>query len=123
MRIPLAIAGPKTSARVSSELVLNIDLTATIYKSAGLPIPTSLHGRSGLSMAGLQMTGVPVVLTKHRRRNWAVNRCRLCATRVGSMSRRMQIQRRASYLRNCMTFSLTRSRKTMLLRCLNTGTH
>ncbi|QDT10929.1 sulfatase-like hydrolase/transferase [Stieleria marina] len=46
MRVPMAIAGPKTSARVSEELVMNIDLTATIYDLAGLPIPTSLHGRS-----------------------------------------------------------------------------
>ncbi len=46
MRVPMAIAGPQTSANVSAELVLNIDLTATIYELAQLPIPNSLHGRS-----------------------------------------------------------------------------
>ncbi|WP_144057694.1 sulfatase-like hydrolase/transferase [Novipirellula maiorica] len=46
MRVPMAIAGPKTSAMVSDELVLNIDLTATIYELAGLTVPAALHGRS-----------------------------------------------------------------------------
>jgi arylsulfatase A-like enzyme len=46
MRVPMAIAGPRTTAKVSDDLVLNIDLTATIYELAGLPAPKSLHGRS-----------------------------------------------------------------------------
>ena len=46
MRVPMAIAGPTTRPQVSNELVLNIDLTATIYDLANLPIPASLHGRS-----------------------------------------------------------------------------
>ncbi|MEM9368561.1 MAG: sulfatase-like hydrolase/transferase [Planctomycetota bacterium] len=50
MRVPMAIAGPKTQPRVSEDLVLNIDLTATIYAMAGLPIPDPLHGRSLLPM-------------------------------------------------------------------------
>ncbi len=50
MRVPMAIAGPNTKTQVVSELVLNIDLTATIYDLAGLPIPESLHGRSLLPL-------------------------------------------------------------------------
>ena len=50
MRVPMAIAGPSTSPKVSTDLVLNIDLTATIYDLAGLPVPTSLHGRSLLAL-------------------------------------------------------------------------
>lgn len=46
MRVPMAISGPSTPSQVSRDLVLNIDLTATIYELAGLPIPKSLHGRS-----------------------------------------------------------------------------
>ena len=46
MRVPMAIAGPRTDRRVAEELVLNIDLTATIYELAGIAIPDSLHGRS-----------------------------------------------------------------------------
>ncbi len=46
MRVPMAVAGPKTTQSVSSALVLNIDLTATVYELAGVPIPESLHGRS-----------------------------------------------------------------------------
>lgn len=46
MRVPMAISGPATKLRISDDLVLNIDLTATIYELAGLPIPKSLHGRS-----------------------------------------------------------------------------
>lgn len=46
MRVPMAIAGPATVTRVAHDLVLNIDLTATIYELAGLPLPESLHGRS-----------------------------------------------------------------------------
>ncbi len=46
MRVPMAIAGPSTTPRVSRELVLNVDLTATIYDLARLPIPEALHGRS-----------------------------------------------------------------------------
>lgn len=48
MRVPMAISGPGTKQQVSSDLVLNIDLTATIYELAGLPIPNSLHGQSVL---------------------------------------------------------------------------
>lgn len=44
MRVPMAIAGPGLTPDVKSEIVLNIDLTATIYALAGLPIPKSLHG-------------------------------------------------------------------------------
>lgn len=50
MRVPMAISGPGTRPQVVDELVLNIDLTATIYELAGLPIPESLHGRSLLSI-------------------------------------------------------------------------
>ncbi len=50
MRVPMAIAGPAVKPRVCSELVLNIDLTATLYDLAGLPIPASLHGRSLLPL-------------------------------------------------------------------------
>lgn len=46
MRVPMAIAGPGSAARVSDNLVLNIDLTATLYDLAGLSIPDTLHGRS-----------------------------------------------------------------------------
>lgn len=46
MRVPMAIAGPETSAKISNDLVLNIDLTATIYELAGLSPPAALHGRS-----------------------------------------------------------------------------
>ncbi|MFW6114438.1 MAG: sulfatase-like hydrolase/transferase, partial [bacterium] len=46
MRVPMAIAGPSTTSSVSRDLVLNIDLTATIHELAGVPIPLSLHGRS-----------------------------------------------------------------------------
>ncbi|TWT84389.1 Choline-sulfatase [Planctomycetes bacterium CA13] len=46
MRVPMAISGPETRPNVSQDLVLNIDLTATIYGLAGLPVPGSLHGRS-----------------------------------------------------------------------------
>ncbi len=50
MRVPMAIAGPNTTPRTSSQLVLNIDLTATIYELAGVPIPDTLHGRSLLEL-------------------------------------------------------------------------
>lgn len=46
IRVPMVIAGPTTAKAVSDLLVLNIDLTATIYELAGVPIPRSLHGRS-----------------------------------------------------------------------------
>ena len=46
MRVPMAISGPGTRPAVSDELVLNIDLTATIFELAGLDIPKRLHGRS-----------------------------------------------------------------------------
>ncbi|TWT84907.1 Choline-sulfatase [Planctomycetes bacterium CA13] len=46
MRVPMAIAGPSTAAQISEKLVLNIDLTATIYELAGLSVPSSLHGCS-----------------------------------------------------------------------------
>ena len=50
MRVPMAIAGPSTTSKISHDLVLNIDLTATIYDLAGLPVPTSIHGRSLLAL-------------------------------------------------------------------------
>ncbi|EMI19919.1 secreted protein containing Sulfatase domain protein [Rhodopirellula maiorica SM1] len=50
MRVPMTIAGPGTETQVVSELVLNIDVTATIYDLAGLPVPESLHGRSLLPL-------------------------------------------------------------------------
>ena len=50
MRVPMAIAGPNTERQVSDELVLNIDLTATIFEIAGLKTPQSIHGRSLLSI-------------------------------------------------------------------------
>jgi arylsulfatase A-like enzyme len=46
MHVPMAIAGPATAPRISHDLVLNIDLCATIYELAGLPMPKALHGRS-----------------------------------------------------------------------------
>ena len=46
MRVPMAIAGPNTKPQVVDDLVLNIDLTATIYQLAGLPVEKSHHGRS-----------------------------------------------------------------------------
>ncbi len=46
MRVPMAICGPATKQQVLDDLVLNIDLTATIYDLAGLSIPGTIHGRS-----------------------------------------------------------------------------
>ena len=46
MRVPLAIAGPDTRQSVSDKLVLNIDVTATMYELAGLAVPDQLHGSS-----------------------------------------------------------------------------
>ncbi len=46
MRVPMAIAAPDSKAAAVDDLVLNIDLTATILELAGVPIPESLHGRS-----------------------------------------------------------------------------
>lgn len=46
MRVPMAIAGPSTPTQVSDRIVLNIDLTATIYELAGLAVPAEVHGRS-----------------------------------------------------------------------------
>ena len=46
MRVPLAIAGPTTKQATSDKLVLNIDVTATIYQLAGLEVPSQLHGKS-----------------------------------------------------------------------------
>jgi arylsulfatase A-like enzyme len=54
MRVPMAIAGPVTAPRISHDLVLNIDLCATIYELAGLPIPDALHGRSLLPLVSGQ---------------------------------------------------------------------
>lgn len=51
MRVPMAIAGPQTVQRKSDELVLNIDITATMYELAGVAVPESLHGRSLLPIA------------------------------------------------------------------------
>jgi len=50
MRVPMAICGPSTEPRVSDRLVLNIDLTATIYELAGLETPEQWHGRSLLPL-------------------------------------------------------------------------
>ncbi|MCK5172059.1 MAG: sulfatase-like hydrolase/transferase [Planctomycetes bacterium] len=50
MRVPMVIAGPDTKQHTASDLVLNIDLTATIYELAGIPIPDTLHGRSLLQL-------------------------------------------------------------------------
>lgn len=54
MRVPMAISGPGTSAQVVDDLVLNIDLTATIYELAGIPVPDTLHGRSLLPIVAGQ---------------------------------------------------------------------
>jgi len=54
MRVPMAIAGPSTPAQISDRIVLNIDLTATIYELAGLDVPAEIHGRSLLPI----VTGV-----------------------------------------------------------------
>ena len=50
MRVPMAISGPDTTQLTANELVLNIDLTATIFELAGVPIPDTLHGRSLLPL-------------------------------------------------------------------------
>tara|TARA_R110002049_G_scaffold285698_4_gene466964 strand:+ start:79865 stop:81256 length:1392 start_codon:yes stop_codon:yes gene_type:complete len=50
MRVPMAIRAPLLAPRVVDDLVLNIDLTATIYEIAGLPVPETLHGRSLISL-------------------------------------------------------------------------
>ena len=50
MRVPMVIAGPDTKRLTASDLVLNIDLTATIYELAGVPIPDTLDGRSLLQL-------------------------------------------------------------------------
>ena len=46
MRVPMAIAGPSTQTQASDRIVLNIDVTATIYELAGLDVPAEIHGRS-----------------------------------------------------------------------------
>ncbi|MEM8735589.1 MAG: sulfatase-like hydrolase/transferase, partial [Planctomycetota bacterium] len=51
MRVPMMISGPGTATQVIDELVLNIDLTATIYELAGLDVPETVHGRSLLPLA------------------------------------------------------------------------
>ncbi|MCG8652519.1 MAG: sulfatase-like hydrolase/transferase, partial [Pirellulales bacterium] len=50
MRVPMMICGPGTQPQVSDSLVLNIDLTATIYQLAAVPIPPNLHGQSLLPL-------------------------------------------------------------------------
>ncbi|QDV63926.1 sulfatase-like hydrolase/transferase [Crateriforma conspicua] len=50
MRVPMAISGPNTGATTCDALVLNIDLTATIYALAGIESPPWLHGRSLLPL-------------------------------------------------------------------------
>ena len=60
MRVPMAIMGPGAKNQVRDELVLNIDLTATIYKLGGIEIPKKLHGRSLL----------PIVHSKERSSDW-----------------------------------------------------
>ncbi|MGJ8657075.1 MAG: sulfatase-like hydrolase/transferase [Akkermansiaceae bacterium] len=46
IRVPLLIKAPGVNPRVESKLALNIDLPATFFQVAGLPIPSHLHGRS-----------------------------------------------------------------------------
>lgn len=47
MRIPLLAAGPGVPrARTRGQMVLNIDLAPTILEMAGVPIPSSVQGRS-----------------------------------------------------------------------------
>jgi arylsulfatase A-like enzyme len=55
MRVPMAISGPHLTPRTSDDLVLNIDLTATIYELAGLDVPRSLHGRSLMAILAGRM--------------------------------------------------------------------
>ncbi|MEM0925391.1 MAG: sulfatase/phosphatase domain-containing protein, partial [Planctomycetota bacterium] len=55
MRVPMAIAGPARQARVSDQLVLNIDVAATLHELAGVPVPPEIHGRSLLPL----VTGHP----------------------------------------------------------------
>ena len=50
MRVPMSISGPGMPPQVVSDLVLNIDLTATIYQLAELELPETLHGRSLLPL-------------------------------------------------------------------------
>ncbi|MBI1247851.1 sulfatase-like hydrolase/transferase [bacterium] len=50
MRVPMAVIGPGQKSQVRDELVLNIDLTASIYQLAGLPVPDRLHGESLLPL-------------------------------------------------------------------------
>ena len=50
MRVPMVIAGPGQPSGQSMDLVLNIDVTATIYELANLPVPSSIHGHSLLPL-------------------------------------------------------------------------
>ncbi|MGI9475009.1 MAG: sulfatase-like hydrolase/transferase [Rubripirellula sp.] len=50
MHVPLVIAGPQTASATTDALALNIDITATIYQLAGLPVPDSMHGQSLLPL-------------------------------------------------------------------------
>lgn len=46
IRVPMLACGPHTKPQVREELVLGIDITASILEIAGVPRPDNLHGRS-----------------------------------------------------------------------------
>ena len=50
IRVPMMVAGPKTSAQTDDHLVLGIDLSATVLDIAGVERPTGIHGRSLLPL-------------------------------------------------------------------------
>ncbi|MEZ6042143.1 MAG: sulfatase-like hydrolase/transferase [Planctomycetaceae bacterium] len=52
IRIPMAISAPSIAPRVCDELVLNIDIAATIYELAGLEPPSAVHGKSLVPLVG-----------------------------------------------------------------------
>jgi arylsulfatase A-like enzyme len=56
IRVPMMIAGPTTRPTVRDELVLGIDLSATILDLAGVGAPTNIHGNSLLPLTGEEVT-------------------------------------------------------------------
>ena len=94
MRVPMAIAGPATVGRVADDLVLNIDLTATIYELAGLLIPRIASRSQPAAHCGrakLPRIGEKVFCMRLRRPNWAASRCGRSETSAGSISKRKSV--------------------------------
>lgn len=50
IRVPMLVAGPKTEPGLVDELVLGIDLTASILQVAGIDRPANMHGRSVIGL-------------------------------------------------------------------------